>query len=95
MNEQRGEIDEDQSGQDRLYGRRQSQVSNWPRERKGILVEGNSMCEGQEAAMSMLLSWENQNSLTREDSSCWGWWEIKLDKYGKIRIVKVLERQAK
>lgn len=53
------------------------------------------MCERQEAAMSMLLSWENENSLTREDSSCWGWWEIKLDKYGKIRIVKVLERQAK
>lgn len=30
--------------------------------------------------MNMLFSWENENDLTEEDSLCWRWWEMKLDK---------------
>lgn len=71
-------------------------VSNWLRGRKGVLAEGNSACEGLEVATNVLLSWEEEeDSPAGEDSSCPGWRGIKLDKCGKARIVKVLERQAK
>lgn len=78
MNDKRREIGEDQSSQDRLFGgsrRRQLQVSDWLRERKGNLFEGNSMCVGLEAAKNTRFSWESENSLTRDvgDGGKYSW----------------------